>query len=257
LEALKVFILSIINPFKAFRIVKKKWGLKIYWFTALLILLTIVIYSFTATPRAIIFSDDTQDSQVVKRKEARPGGIRNIQKQVMGQLKQFSNIGSSGNIMQLISILVSPSVQIISWLFIALIYWGLVYIFRNKTEYSKILTVVVISAVPILISTLVNLFYTLFTGKIIIHTGLSGLVATGNILSDAVNPIYIVLSKIDIFILWSLILLILGIVISCKVKVWKAISTVLIVYVSGFVIAIIPTLISSRLLQQFIPQLEL
>jgi len=256
LEALKVFILSIINPFKAFRTIEKKWGFRIYWFTALLILLAIGIYSFTVTPRAIRFSEDTQDSQVVKGKEALPGGIRNIQKQVMGQLKQFSNIGSSGNIMQFIFILASPLVQIISWLLIALIYWGFVYIFRNKTEYSKILTVVVISAVPILISTLVNLFYTLFTGKIIIHTGLSGLVATGNILSDAVNPIYIVLSKIDIFILWSLILLILGIVISCKVKVLKAISTVLIVYILGFVIAIIPTLISGRLLQQFIPQLE-
>ncbi|MGB3346609.1 MAG: YIP1 family protein [Candidatus Humimicrobiia bacterium] len=231
MEALKVFIFSILNPFKAFRIIKKKWGFKIYWFTALLILLTIVIYSFTATPRAIKFSDDTQDSQVVKKRAASLGKAKAPGGQLLRQLGQFSNIGSSGNAMQFISMLTSPLVQIISWLFIALVYWGLVYIFRNKTEYSKILTIVVISSVPILISTLVNLFYTLFTGKMIMHTGLSGLVASGNVFAYKSNLLYMILSRVDIFILWGLILLIIGIAIACKMKVWKSILIVLVVYV--------------------------
>lgn len=254
MEALKVFIFSILNPFRAFRIIEKKWGFKIYWFTALLILLTIVIYSFTATPRAIRFSEDTQDSQVVEKKAAPPGGAKAPGRQLLRQLGQFSNIGSSGNAMQFISILASPLVQIISWLFISLVYWGLVYIFRNKTEYSKILTVVVISSVPILISTLVNLFYTLFTGKMIMHTGLSGLVASGDVFAYRSNLLYMILSRVDIFILWSLILLIIGIAIACKMKVWKSISIVLIVYILSIIVVITTSSISTMFLGGIFPK---
>jgi len=257
LEALKVFIFSFFNPFKAFRIIEKKWGFKIYWFTALLILLTIVIYSFTATPRAIRFSEKLKESQIEERREKVGSPMKKTggsQGQILSYLKQFTNVGSSGNVMQFISMLASPLVQIISWFFIALVYWGLIYIFRNKTEYSKILTVVVISSVPILISTLVNLFYTLFTGKIIMHTGLSGLVASGNVFADSSNLLYMILSRVDIFILWGLILLIIGIAIACKMKVWKSISIVLVVYILSIIVVITTSSISTVFLGGIFPQ---
>ncbi len=152
----------------------------------------------------------------------------NAERLILGQLKNFSNVGSFGNIMKYIPSFLAPLRQIIDWLIVALMYWGLIFIFRNKTKYSKILTIVVISSVPILISNIVNIFYTLFTGKMIINPGLSGLVASGKVFSYSSNPLYMILSRVDIFILWGLIFLIIGIAISCKMKVWKSISIVLI-----------------------------
>jgi len=51
MEALNVFVFTIFNPFKAFRIVKEKWGFKIYWFTALLILVIAVVSSYVIGPK--------------------------------------------------------------------------------------------------------------------------------------------------------------------------------------------------------------
>ncbi len=167
---------------------------------------------------------------------------------ILGQLKNFSNVGSFGNIMKYIPSFLSPLGQIIDWLIVALMYWGLIFIFRNKTKYSKILSIVVISSVPILISNLVNLFYTLFTGKMIINTGLSGLVASGKVFADSSNLLYMILSRVDIFILWGLILLIIGIAISCKMKLWKSISIVLIVYILSIIVMITTSSISMMFL---------
>lgn len=245
MDALKVFIFSIFNPFRAFRIVKEKWGLKIYWFTAILVLLAIGIYSFTSIPRVREFPEDSQVEA------PRRGGIyrsMGAERLILGQLRSFSNVGSFGDTMKYISSFSAPLGQIINWLFIALVYWGLLFIFRNKTKYSKILSIVVISSVPILISNLANLFYTLFTGKMITNPGLSGLVASGNVFADSSNLLYIILSRVDIFILWGLILLIIGIAISCKMKVWKSISIVLIVYILSIIVVITTSSISMMFL---------
>jgi hypothetical protein len=251
MDSLKVFIFSIFNPFKAFRIVKEKWGLKIYWFTAILVLLAIGIYSFISIPRVREFPEDTQVETPRMGRVSRPMSVERL---IFGQLRSFSNVGSFGNTMKYISSFSAPLGQIISWLFIALIYWGLLFIFRNKTKYSKILTIVVISAVPVLVSNLVNLFYTLFTGKMIIHQGLSGLVASGNVFAYSSNLLYMILSRVDIFILWSLILLIIGIAISCKMKVWKSISIVLIVYILSIILVITTSSISMMFLGGVFPR---
>jgi len=178
----------------------------------------------------------------------------NAERLILGQLKNFSNVGSFGNIMKYIPSFLAPLRQIIDWLIVALMYWGLIFIFRNKTKYSKILTIVVISSVPILISNLVNLFYTLFTGKMIINPGLSGLVASGKVFADSSNLLYMILSRVDIFILWGLILLIIGIAISCKMKVWKSISIVLIFYILSIIVVITTSSISMMFLGGIFPR---
>jgi len=240
MEALKVFVFTIFKPLKAFRIVKEKWGFKIYWFTALLILIITVVSSYVIGPK---MQEYLLESQIQTMRENFPE--MEISEE---QIKQFSGIGAFTNIMMIVSPIVG---SIIGWLFIALIYWGLILVFGGESNYNKTFTLVIISSVPILISKLVNTFYTLYTGKLIIHQGLSGLVASGKILSDAANPIYLILSRIDIFILWGLILLILGFVISCKMKVWKSALTVLIVLILGLIISFVGVSISRR----FMPQL--
>ncbi len=240
MEAFKVFIYSIFKPLNAFRIIEKKWGFKIYWFTALLILVVAVVSSYVIGPK---MQEYLLESQIQTMRENFPE--MEISEE---QLKQFSGMGAFTNIMMIVSPIVG---SIIGWLFIALIYWGLILVFGGETNYNKTLTLVIISSVPVLISNLVNMFYTLYTGKLIIHQGLSGLVATGDTFVNASNLLYLILSRVDIFILWGLILLIIGIAISCKMKAWKSILTVLIVLILGLIISFIGASISRR----FIPQI--
>lgn len=138
----------------------------------------------------------------------------------------------------------------------ALIYWGLILIFGGETNYNKTLTIIIISAVPAMISNLVKMFYTLITKRTIINKGLSGLIASGNLITDSTNPIYIILSKIDIFILWGLILLVLGFVISCKMKVWKSILIAVLLFILGIIVVLIATSISKEFIigGTFIPK---
>ncbi len=86
------------------------------------------------------------------------------------------------------------------------------------------------------------------------HTGLSGLVASGDVFAYRSNLLYMILSRVDIFILWSLILLIIGIAISCKMKVWKSISIVLIVYILSIIVVITTSSISTMFLGGIFPK---
>ncbi|GFP37488.1 hypothetical protein HKBW3S44_01168 [Candidatus Hakubella thermalkaliphila] len=50
LESLKVMGFVLVNPLKAFRIVKDKYGFKIYFLPALLILIGVILYTVVVGP---------------------------------------------------------------------------------------------------------------------------------------------------------------------------------------------------------------
>ncbi|GAJ01712.1 unnamed protein product [marine sediment metagenome] len=63
----------------------------------------------------------------------------NAERLILGQLKNFSNVGSFGNIMKYIPSFLAPLRQIIDWFIVALMYWGLIFIFRNKQNTVRFL----------------------------------------------------------------------------------------------------------------------
>ena len=78
------------------------------------------------------------------------------------------------------------------------------------------------SLVPYVIRNVVQAVYVASSGGLIDHAGLSVLVASGDWLADAQNPMYVALSQVDPFVLWHLILLTAGLGAAAKVSPAKA-----------------------------------
>jgi hypothetical protein len=53
--------------------------------------------------------------------------------------------------------------------------------------------------------------YVLWAGELLTNPGVSALVASGNTLADAANPLWVLLAAVDPFLVWNLILVIIGV----------------------------------------------
>ena len=86
------------------------------------------------------------------------------------------------------------------------------------------------SLLPFVVRDLVQSAFVLWNGELIEHTGVSVLVATGDWATDARNPLYLVLSQVDPFVLWHLIVLGAGIAAATKLSPAKAAFLALLVW---------------------------
>lgn len=78
------------------------------------------------------------------------------------------------------------------------------------------------ASLPFAVGYLVQAGYIAVANRMIQYPGLSGLVATGNLLQDARDPLFIVLGRLDIFWTWHLILVVLGLAVVARISRVKA-----------------------------------
>ena len=90
---------------------------------------------------------------------------------------------------------------------------------------------------------LVQTGFIFFTQGAILYPGLAFLVSTGNALEDAQNPLMILLSSVDIFWLWNLLLLILGLSVVAKISRGKSFGLVLLYALLALGLTVLPSLI--------------
>jgi hypothetical protein len=79
--------------------------------------------------------------------------------------------------------------------------------------------------------------------RMIEQPGLSFLVATGDVLQDARNPFYLVLGRLDIFWLWHLLLVVLGLSVAARMGRGKSLLLTLLYAVLTLGLTVLPTVI--------------
>jgi hypothetical protein len=96
---------------------------------------------------------------------------------------------------------------------------------------------------PAAISFLVQAGFMLFAGRAIQAPGLAALVATGDLMKDAQNPMFLLLGRLEPFWLWHLFLVLVGLAVAAGFSRKKSLVLTLIYGALSLAITVIPGLL--------------
>lgn len=109
-----------------------------------------------------------------------------------------------------------------------LIYWLVSKIFKGTASYSQMAGVYVISYFPLVIGGIIKLVYGIIVNKPI------DINATANS-----SPVDVLLSSLNIFGIWQMVLLVIGIAVAAKISKKKSIGVVVIIWSLGLIFALL------------------
>ncbi|MBC7226707.1 MAG: YIP1 family protein [Thermoflexales bacterium] len=174
------------------------------------------------------------------------------------QMEQAQQIAASPLV-----ITVFPSITAVLGLVVGWLAWaGALYLVGmvagGHASFGALFRMVVWAWIPYALRGFLQTLYILFTGQLIAHPGLSGLVAdtrsvgemlqspptTGQLLASSF------LSRVDLFLFWNLALLVVGTTVVTRLSGRKATALVLAIWLLFALIALVPTLISGLFMGQ-------
>jgi hypothetical protein len=158
---------------------------------------------------------------------------------------------------------VFPSVVTLTLLWLGWLVWaGGLHLVGTMTggesQFGEMWRTVVWSWLPFAVRGSLQFAFILLTGEVIAHPGLSGLVADQRPVSELITAppstgqlmLQSLLSKIDLFLVWNLALLILGVSITARLSNRKAIFITMGVWAVLVLLGLLPTLLSGFALSQ-------
>ena len=158
---------------------------------------------------------------------------------------------------------VFPSVVALVFLWLGWLVWagGLHLISTmvgGDSHFGQMWRTVVWSWLPFALRSLLQFVFILLTGQVIAYPGLSGLVADQRSVSEIIasppSPGQLVLrsllARIDLFLLWNLILLIVGVAVTARLSSRKAILITMGIWIVLTLLGILPTLLSGLAFSQ-------
>jgi len=118
----------------------------------------------------------------------------------------------------------------------------------GESNFSSMFSVLVWSGLPSFLRNVMQAVYMGSTGQAIVNPGLSGLVATGDLLMDSTNVLWVLLSSLDPCLLWHLLLVVVGFGIVSGFGRFKSAWTVMIWWVVGRGLGVVPVLLGRGLM---------
>jgi len=219
-------------------------GRRAWWLPALLAVLAVILPILVGSPlrtqmaREAVASVQTQMGETLSPEQRE-------------QMEQAQQIAASSLI-----ITVFPSITGVLGLVVGWLVWaGALYLVGmvagGHASFGALFRVVVWTWIPYALRGFLQTLYILFTGQLIAHPGLSGLVAgeqtvekmltapptTGQMVASAL------LARIDLFLFWNLALLVVGTMVVTRLSARKATALVLGIWLLLTLMSLIPTLI--------------
>jgi hypothetical protein len=124
----------------------------------------------------------------------------------------------------------------------AVLYFGAL-ITGGEVNFGQVFTMSAWTRLPSAVGDLVQAGFTLAAGRAIQYPGLSTLVATGDLMKDARNPMFGLLSGIDLFWLWHLLLVAVGLSVVARFGRVKATTLTLVYAALSLALVVLPTLL--------------
>lgn len=135
-------------------------------------------------------------------------------------------------------------VLLLIWLGSAGLFYFTALITGAELKFGSVFLVVTWSTLPLTLRTLIQTIYTAITGTFPVYSGLSALQVTGDIAKDSTNPLIAVLSYIDPFWIWHLVLLIIGLSVVTKFSKTKTFFMVLVYALLAIGLGVVPVLLA-------------
>lgn len=128
----------------------------------------------------------------------------------------------------------------------AILYFGSL-VAGGEVDFGPVFTMSVWTRLPSAIYFLVQAGFMLVAKRAINAPGLSTLVATGDLVKDAQNPMFSLLGRLEPFFLWHLLLVVLGVSVVARFSRKKALVLALIYAVLSLAVTTIPGLLAAGL----------
>lgn len=113
----------------------------------------------------------------------------------------------------------------------------------GETSFGAMFRMSVWSRLPLAIGALVQAGFIAVAGRLIQYPGLSFFVATGDLLQDARNPLFVLLSGLDLFWLWHLLLTVVGLAVAARFGRGKSLALTLLYAALSLGVTVLPTLL--------------
>jgi len=124
----------------------------------------------------------------------------------------------------------------------AILYFGAL-VAGGEVEFGPVFTMSTWTRLPTAIRSLVQAGFIAFSGRSTQYLGLAALVATGDIVKDARNPLVTLLAQLDLFWLWHLLLVVLGLSVAARFSRVKSLILTLIYAALALALTTLPSLL--------------
>jgi len=124
----------------------------------------------------------------------------------------------------------------------AVLYFGAL-ITGGEVNFGQVFTMSAWTRLPSAVGDLVQAGFTLVAGRAIQYPGLSTLVATGDLTKDGRNPMVALLGGIDLFWLWHLLLVVVGLSVVARFGRVKSITLTLVYAALSLALVVLPSLL--------------
>ena len=204
------------------------------WITpALLVLVGLIVFSVVAAP----YTSELALRQAQQQMASLPPQQA---EQAAAQMEKFI----SPPMIATFSIIGGLVTLAVIWLLSAGILYFLGLVAGGEASFAQSFAILAWSWLPYSLRNLVMAAYVAYSGQLI-NQGLSFLVATGDQTKDAANWLYSLLSQIDLFYLWHLILVVVGLATVGRFSKAKATIVGLIYLAVTTALSLVPTLIGT------------
>ncbi len=220
------------RPAATFRGVLARRG-ALTWLVPLLVLLTCLV------PMVVVqapYSVEMAQQQVRRQLDQMP---EQQQKEASAQMATFTSapfLVATGLITGALALLIGMLAQS------GLLYLGGL-VAGGEVSFGQMFRVSVWSRLPYAISYLALAGFTAVAGRSVRYPGLSTLVATGNLLQDAKDPRFALLGGIDLFWLWHLVLVAVGLAAGTRLRRSGAIALTVVYAVLSVAVTTLPTML--------------
>jgi len=213
-----------------------------WWIPALLILVSLVILTVVSAPMTAQLTAERMQDQISRL---------NLPEEQMEQMSEFMQEPDQTRIV-LTGVGGGLVVLGIGWVVWATILHFSALALGGESSFSSMFSVVVWSGIPSFLRNLMQAVYVGSTGQAIINPGLSGLVATGDLLMDSTNVLWVLLSSLDLCLLWHLLLVVVGFSIVGGFGRVKSAWTVMIWWVVSRGLGVVPVFLGRGLMTRFL-----
>jgi hypothetical protein len=210
--------------------VSSKWFM---WAAPLLVLiLSLVILVVVQTPYSLDLAQQAAESQLAQMPEDQVEAARTGMEMMMSLPVMLATGIGFGILFMIMAILAQATLLY----FMALVSGG-------ELTFGAMFRMSVWSRLPMAIGALVQAGFTIIASRLIQYPGLSFFVATGDLMQDSRNPLFVLLGGLDLFWLWHLLLVVLGVAVVARFSRGKALVLTLVYAVLALAVTVLPVML--------------
>ncbi|MBE7468840.1 MAG: hypothetical protein DPW09_02295 [Anaerolineae bacterium] len=228
----QLFFGLIDRPAATFQVITAQSGWWMWAVPLLVLILSLAVLLVVQTPHTLVLARQQAESQLATMPEGQVEAARAGMEMTMSlPFMLATGIGFGA-----LALVAATLLQATFLYFTALVSGG-------ESTFGTIFKMSVWGRLPMALGALVQAGFIAVAGRLIPYPGLSFPVSSGDLMQDARNPLFVLLSGIDLFWLWHLLLVVLGLAVAARLGRGKALLLTLVYAALALGITVLPTLL--------------